>query len=148
MEKNNFNEIKKRYDRESQEALKKTGIFYAFSNEQFEKYRTYKEESSDCDYVYVGAGAYIHKKDKNNLDEYFNVILPELKKRFINSINIDDLIEYELINHECYYTGDFYEIVPVIESYLNSDISQRCDITEQIETVYRKNYKKNVEMFG
>ena len=148
MKENNFNEIKERYDRECQEALKKTGIFYAFSNEQFEKYRTYKEESSDGDYVYVGAGAYIHKKDKNNLDEYFNVILPGLKKRFINSINIDDLIEYELINHECYYTGDFYEIVPVIESYLNSDISQRCDITEQIEMVYRKNYKKSVEMFG
>lgn len=148
MKKNNFNELKERYDRESQEALSKTGIFYAFSNDQFEKYRTYKEISTDKDYLYIGAGAYIHKKDKKNLDKYFNTILPKIKKRFINNIDLDDLIEYELINHECYYTGDFYEIVPVIENYLNSDISQRCDIPEQIEIVYRKNYKKNMELYG
>ncbi len=145
--KKRFEEAKKLYDSKNEEELKKTGIFYAFGNKQFEENRTYKEESTNSDYIYVMSGAYIHKKDKSKLDNYFTKILPAIKKEFINSINIDDLIEYELINHECYYTGDFYEIIPLIESYLDTDISQRNDVAEQIEIVYKNTYKKNMEAF-
>lgn len=145
--KKSFEELKKEYEERTNEELKKTGIFYAFSNSQFEENRTYKEDSTDSDYLYITAGGYIHKKDKSKLDNYFNKILPNLKKEFTSKININDLIEYELINHECYYTGDFYEIVPLIESYLQTDISQRNDVAEQVELVYRNTCKKNMEVF-
>ena len=145
MEKN-FEEIKKEYDEKTQEELKKTGIFYAFSNEQFEEYRTHKDIQGKK-YFSIGCGAYIHEDDKQKLDNYFNVILPKLKKDFIKKINIDDLIEYELINHECYYTGNYLEIVELMENYLESDITQRNNIIEKIKNVYNKNYKKNMEVF-
>lgn len=137
-----FRKQKKLYEEKYNKELKKTGIFYAFSNAQWEEYKTHKE-APDNEYLSVGLGGYIHKSNKEKLDFFFNVKSKQLKKDFINKIKIDDLIEYELENHECYYTGDWFEIVPIIESYLDSDISQRNDIVEMIETIYNKNYNKN-----
>lgn len=134
------------FEKKRNEELAKTGIFYAFSNQQFEENKTHKE-AQDNEYLTIGGGAYIHKSNKEKLDNYFNKILPKLKKEFLKKINLEDLIEYELINHECYYTGDWFEVVPIIENYLDSDISQRNEIAETIEKVYKMNYKKNMEAF-
>lgn len=143
----NFYKIKEEFDNKSQNELHKTGIFYAFSNSQWEEYRTYKENSTDKDYLTVYGGAYIHKNDKSKLDNYFKNILPKLKKELVNNVGIDSIIEYELINHECFYTEEWNVIIPVIENYLGSDISERNDIAEQIEIIYNKNYNKNMEAF-
>ena len=138
----NFVELKKEYNEKCQSELSKTGIFYAFSNAQFDEYKTHKNVP-DNEYLGIGYGAYIHKSNKQKLDNYFNNIKKQLTKDFISKINIDDLIEYELINHECYYTGDWSEIIPLIESYLDSDISQRNDVVELIENVFKNTYNKN-----
>jgi len=134
------------FEKKRNEELTKTGIFYAFSNAQFDEQKTHKN-APDNEYIAVYAGGYIHKSNKSKLDNFFNKILPKLKKEFIKKINLDDLIEYELINHECYYTSDWYEIVPIIENYLDADMSQRDKIIENIKKVYKMNYQKNVEEF-
>lgn len=131
-----FVELKNEYDKRYNEELEKTGIFYAFSNEQFEENKTHKDVP-DSEYLSIGCGAYIHKSNKEKIDIFFNQTSKQLKKDFISKIDINDLIEYELSNHECFYTGEWLEIVPIIESYLDTDISQRNDIVEQIEAVYR-----------
>lgn len=142
----NFNNIYEEYTRKYNNELKKTGIFYAFSNEQFDENKTHKN-APDNQYLHIGGGAYIHKDNKEKLNIFFQETAKQLKKDFLSKININDLIEYELINHECYYTGNFWEIIPIIEEWLDTDISQRNDVAEQIEIIYRKTFAKNVEAF-
>ena len=80
-------------------------------------------------------GGYIHKSNREKLDNFFKVIMPNLRKEFVNNINIDDLIDYELSNHECYYTGEWYEIIDLIKDY-EPNIK-----AEDIKKVYDKNNK-------
>lgn len=143
---NKFYELKNDYDKKYQEEFSKTGVFWAFSNKQFEQNKTHKN-APDSEYLSVGLGGYIHKSNLDKLNYFNEVISKKLKDDFVKKINIDDLIEYELKNHECYYTGDYMEILPIIEDYLNTDISERNDIIEQIEIVYKNTYRKNMEAF-
>lgn len=123
-----FNE----YDTKSNQALNDTGIFYAFSTEQFNNNKT-KKDASDTEYLSVMSGAYIHKSDKDKLDKYFNEILPQLKQDLINKIDIKDLIAYELSNYECYYTGDYTEILDIIKSfYKDKSDTELLDLIKQV----------------
>lgn len=131
-----FYEEKMKYEEKYNEEFNKTGVFWAFSNQQFEENKTHKE-APDNEYISVGAGGYIHKSNKEKLDNFFKVILPKLKKEFVNKINIDNLIEYELINHECYYTGEWHEIIDIIKSYV-PDIKE-----DRIKKVYDKTKDKH-----
>lgn len=128
-----FNELKEEFNKIKNEELNKTGIFYAFSNAQFEENKTHKN-SKDNEYLSVGFGGFIHKSNKSKLDNYFKNILPKLKKEFINKINLDDLIDYELINHECWYTGDWFEVVDIIKDY-NVSLSND-EIIEKVKNIY------------
>lgn len=131
-----FYEEKMKYEEKYNEEFNKTGVFWAFSNQQFEENKTHKE-APDSEYISVGAGGYIHKSNKEKLDNFFKVILPKLKKEFINKIDIDNLIEYELINHECYYTGEWHEIIDIIKSYVPNIKKDR------IKKVYDKTKDKH-----
>lgn len=133
MEKMTFSEIKEQYTKEYNENLKKTGVFFAFSNQQFDENKTHKD-APDNEYKAVGLGGYIHKSNISKLENFFNEIEPKLKKKFIKKVNINDMIDYELINHECWYTGDYMEIVPLIQSYY-SDITVN-EIIEKVKKVY------------
>lgn len=146
MKNKEFSKLKEEYSNKYNEEFNKTGVFWAFSNSQFEENKTHKN-APDEEYKSVGCGGYIHISNLEKLKEFNTTISKQLKKEFVNKINIDDLIEYELINHECYYTGEWSEILPIIEDYLESDISQRNNVLEQIEIIYRRNYQKNVEAF-
>ena len=126
--------------------FKKTGIFYAFSNNQFNENKTHKNAPNN-EFFRIGCGAYAHISNKEKVKNFFSKTSKKLKKDFLSKIDVNDLIEYELKNHECYYTGDFWEIIPIIEEWLDTDISQRDDISEQIEIIYRKTFAKNVEAF-
>ena len=81
----NFYELKTEYDKKRNEELTKTGIFYAFSNEQWERYKTHKD-APDSEYIAIGAGAYIHKSNKSKLDNFFNNTSKQLKKDFVSKV--------------------------------------------------------------
>lgn len=76
------------------------------------------------------------------MDNFFNEIVPKLKKEFISKIDINDLIKYELINHECYYTGDYTEVEEIINSYCNLS---KDEIHEKVKDIYLNN--KNIDDF-
>lgn len=127
-----FYKMKQEYDKKFNEELNKTGIFWAFSNKQFEENKTHKDVP-DSEYLSVGFGGYIHKSNIDKLNYFFEVVEPKLKKEFVNNIDINDLIRYELDNHECYYTGDYYCVVPIIADYLeNYNYGEVVDIVKKV----------------
>lgn len=134
-----FNDAYQEYDKKVNLELDKTGIFYAFSKEQFNENKPIKK-APNTDYLSVGYGAYIYKKDKNKLDKYFNEIAPRLKQELVSKVDIEDFIYYELINHECYYTGDYTDILEVLKPFYK-DISD-ADMLDKIKDVYYKHYDR------
>lgn len=137
-----FRDYKKYYEDQYNKELDKTGIFYAFSQEQFNKNKT-KKDASDNEYISIGAGGYIHKSDKDKLDNFFKNIAPKLKADFIKKVNIDDFIKYELVNYECNYTGDYTEVLKVVKMYykhLSDD-----EIEQRVKKIFNsKNYAEEV----
>lgn len=139
-----FDELKKEYDNKYNEELNKTGLFWAFNRKQFDENKTHKN-APDSEYLTIGDGGYIHKSNKNNLDNFFKIIAPKLNKDFTSKIKIDDLIEYELENHECYYTGDFSLVIVAVKDYYN-ELSNK-EIIEKVKSIYDKNVSKIVEEY-
>lgn len=136
-------DFKKQYDayqKAYNQELNNIGVFYAFSTEQFKENQ--KPKDADIkDFLSIGYGGYIYKGNKDKLDEFFNKTENELKTKFKNSIDIKDLIDYELINHECYYTSDYLEILPIIKSYY--DDKSDAELSKLIKDIYTKNIKDN-----
>lgn len=134
--------VKEEYDKKYNEELEKTGIFWAFGQEQFEKYRTHKRKNqTNKDNIYkqylaVSGGGYIHKKDKPKLDHFFNVIAPQLAKEFISKIDREEFILYELNNHECFYTHRPSDAIPSIKYYY-PDLTE-----EELGKVFNKHKNK------
>lgn len=135
--KNNFNEAKKEYDEKFNKLFNETGVFWAFTNAQFDENKTHKD-APDSEYLSVGLGGYIHKSNKDKLDNFNNVIAPKLKKEFTDSIDINDLIDYELANHECYYTYEYSDAAYYVKDYFDLDI-------KTILEMVKKRFYENIE---
>lgn len=82
----------------------------------------------------IGSGGYIHKSNKSKLDNFYKVIVPKLKKDFTDKIKIEELIEYELINHECYYIGDYSLVVFSIKDFYKDMPNE--EIIKKVQEVY------------
>ena len=63
----------------------------------------------------------------------------------MKKIKIEDLIEYELINHESYYIGDFTEVIFVVKDYYN-DLSDE-EIYNKVKDVYDSTKDKYLSDF-
>lgn len=101
------------------------GAFFCFSDKQF-----HEGKQEGVEYVHVGAGLIV---PKDAVDDFLvrhkeivsGGIAKDLKKNGVKAI-----IQRELSNHECYYTGDITDCVEALEDY---------GITEdQIWEVYRE----------
>lgn len=128
--KKDFYTLKNEYDKKYQEEFKKTGVFWAFSNEQFEENKTHKD-APDSEYLSVGAGGYIHKSNKAKLDKFYKVIAPKLKKEFANNININDFIDYELANYESYVDYDYSQTVYLVSDYYSLSVDKAFEIVKK-----------------
>lgn len=98
-------EIKKERENRQSENFKKNGVFFAFSDKQFEENKTALKEGDK--YVSLGAGGYIPKSNVENflhetemITKWFNSEVNKTKQTRIKHI------EYELYNHEAFYTHD------------------------------------------
>lgn len=132
---NNFEKEKELYSSRYNEELNKTGIFFAFSNQQFEENKIPKDETEG--FISCGGGMYIHKKNKSKLDDFFNITEKKLQKDFLSKTTIEEMIQYELINHECFLTGEPFEILELIRSYYQD--TSEDEIKRKIESIYSKN---------
>lgn len=65
-----------------------------------------------------------------------------MRQDFASKIKMEDLINDELTNHECYYTGEYENIVDIIKSYY-PNLSDKV-IFNRVKNVYYKNKKINI----
>jgi len=125
-------ELKSKIEKEAEEKLTKLfeqfGAFFAFSNEQF-----YKQKKEGVKYVNYGAGLLLPKENADKFTQEFNKItdwkIEELKK-----IDPEIMIEYELSNHEAYYTGEIEDAFEALKQYGFT--------RQQVRAVYKKTYHK------
>lgn len=125
-------EIRQERERRHSALFKEVGLFWAFSNQQFEENKT---PLADGDvYVSFGSGGFLPKSNVDALGEGLEQInkwyseqtqaTPEKRK---------ELIAYELSNHECYDTSN-------IESALDA---LGPDYTEEeVWDVFHEEYPK------
>ncbi len=135
--KKNFNEAKKEYDEKFHEEFNKTGVFWACTNAQFDENKTHKD-APDSEYLSIGACGYIHESDKSKLDDFYKTTVPKLKKEFVDNIDINDLIDYELANYESYVTYDYSQAVYITSDYYNLSNEKAFDIV-------KKRFYENIE---
>lgn len=111
--------------------ITETKMFFAFSNEQFQKNKSPLKEGEK--YVSLGAGAYMPKSNielwKKGSDEIDKWYKSELKK----AKQDEAAILYELRNHEAFYTGDIED---------TCDALQTLYTKEEVEAVFRKHRKE------
>lgn len=118
------------------ELFKKTGLFFAFSDEQFEKNKTPLLEEGEK-YVSFGAGGYLPKHNaKIFWDEMDNITKWRKSETKKYNLRKKEIVK-ELYSHECFYTADLsdmYDIFPDV----NRDLIYKIYIKEK-----RKLYKEN-----
>ena len=86
------------------------GIFFAFSNEQFNA-----GKKQGVNYTTDGRGMIIPQENTKIFLQSFLAILKETNVEFNNNIKMDDYIYYELGNYECYYTGEYEEVFELVK---------------------------------
>jgi hypothetical protein len=106
-------EIKKEGQDKLTELFNECGVFFAFSNEQFQENKTPLKEGEK--YVSMGAGGYL---PKGNVQTYLDghKAITKWEKAEIKAAKEgkEQHILYELQNHECFYTGDIEDAMPVL----------------------------------
>lgn len=110
-----ISELKKERENKHSELFEKCGVFFAFSNEQFNENKTMLEDGEK--YVSIGAGGYLPKGKLNQFSEGMKAIGNWFKDEVKNQKLRKAHILYELQNHECFYTGDYSD---ALESLGNS----------------------------
>lgn len=108
------------------------GIFYAFSTDQFNKRKV-----DGVTYLRGASGMLIPKENTEQYTSKMKEHFSNVKKDFQNTIDVNDYIKYELANHEAYYTGDWIDVLPMVQDYYPT-------VTE--EDIYSV-YKANVHLY-
>ncbi|MDG1750580.1 MAG: hypothetical protein P8I03_02790 [Thalassotalea sp.] len=112
------------------ELFNELGVFFAFGNKQFEEQK--QEGVEYC--TVLGAGDCVPTNKAKEFVTRLSAIHKEGRERKIAEKGIDKIIEEELVNHECFYTGDISDAFEVLECY---------DVTlEQVQTVYNSTAHK------
>jgi hypothetical protein len=133
----NLQEIKK-HKQDSMDVLFKTcGVFFAFSNQQFQENKTPLQEGEK--YVSIGAGGYCPKSKAKTLLDGFEAINETYKAAIKANKQRNAEILYELQNHEAFYTGSIEETMDA----LGEDYTR-----EEVQAVYRKHRDKELELRG
>lgn len=108
------------------------GVFFAFSNQQFEEAR-----KQGIEYVSLGMGMIVPECNAKSLVERLVDIQKEGIKQDIAENGKHAIIRRELFNHECFYTGDVWDCVEKLEEYgyryddiyqVYSDICKKEDV--------------------
>lgn len=123
-------QIKKEQEDKMSELFKQCGVFFAFSNEQFTENKTPLAEGEK--YVSIGAGGYLPKRQILNFHNGMDDINAWYKAEIKANKARKAYIEYELANHEAYYTGDVSDTLRA----LGNDYTR-----EEVREVYNRNLK-------
>lgn len=101
---------------EMSKIFKKYQVFFAFSDKQFNEGLEKEGISKNEKLSSISGGGFVPKKNAkaflNDFEGLHNNLVKEVKK-----LNKADVIEYELGNYECYYTGDITDALEVLTDY-------------------------------
>ncbi len=94
------------------ELFNQYGVFFAFSNEQFEK-----GKKEGVIYSQLGAGMLCPKDNVKAFCADHERVVAEVIAEDIRVNGKDAIIRRELYNYECFYTGDIDDCVEAVEPY-------------------------------
>lgn len=98
---------------EQSKLFERLGVFFAFSKAQLEEQRV-----AGVEYVTVlGSGDCVPKEHAKEFAAELTRIHKEGRERKLAEMGIDKIIEYELSNHECFYTGEIDDALDALEGY-------------------------------
>ena len=89
------------------------GIFYAFSNEQFEKGMKACGYDENTKLVKDGMGGYGTREAFDERHKFYSSVEEEIRQ----NCTPDEIFEFEYWNHECGYTYDYSEALEIVRSY-------------------------------
>ena len=117
------------------EVFNKYGTFFAFSDKQLEEQR-----KEGVTYVSVGSGMITPKETAREMLEALDKAIDKgiEKDKELNSK--EQIILRELINYECFYTGNITDARERLEAYGYT--------ADEIRQVYNDNFKEYVEKFN
>lgn len=127
-----LNEIRKLREERMSALFRKTGVFFAFSDKQFEENKTPIAEGET--YTRLGGGGFLPTKNTADFHMGFSTLNAQYDSEITDAGLEDAEIAYELANHECWYTGDIEDVVEMFEG--------RYD-RERIRAVYAKHSNEN-----
>lgn len=111
MKKKTIHELNKEHQDRTSKILDDLGIFFAFSDEQFEE-----KAQEGVAYVYGQHGEIIPEQ---NVKEYY-IRMKEAqdirKKAYAHNVDMDDCIRYELSSHEAWYTYSIEDAMGAVKS--------------------------------
>lgn len=93
-------------------AFKDNGAFFAFSDDQF-----YEKRVEGVTYVSCGIGLICPKENAKKLMDELDIIAKKGMEQDLRENGKDGVIERELSNYECYYTGDITDAVDSLIDY-------------------------------
>ncbi len=104
--------IKKERDNKINELLNKVQVFWAFSNEQFEKNKP--ELKPGDKFSCIGSGGYIPKSNLFDYNEGYDAISSWYYREIRKNNLLDKLIMHEICNYECFYSdlSIIYDMFP------------------------------------
>lgn len=115
-----YEAIKKQAQEKLTVLFNECGVFFAFSNEQFQENKTPLQDGEK--YVSIGAGGYM---PKSKVDDYISgsKLINKWEKAEIKKLKDgkEQHILHELKNHECFYTCDIEDAANVLP-YPKKDI--------------------------
>lgn len=128
-----LDELKKEREEANTALFKECGLFFAFSQSQFDESKTPLKDGEK--YISIGGGGYV---PKSNLDKLLNGM--ETNQTIYDiAVKANNLrykeIAYEFANHECYYTGD-WQVVADMFPHISPLV---------IERIYYIEYKKHIQ---
>jgi hypothetical protein len=134
--KNSVASVKKENEMRVTECLNKYSIFFAFGNKQLTE-GVAKLNLKDGEKVSnLGGGMFCKSSLVGDFITEFEGICDKNNQNLKEKAGIDNIIRYELSNHECYYTGTVESAAEALASYDITDI-------ELIKNIFSEEWAKH-----
>lgn len=130
---NTLHEVRQKTETQITTLIISAGAFYAFGQAQYEA-----KKSEGVEYVQLQCGLIIPKDQAQTFSDKRNEIYKAHHEEIKQRASKEDIIFYELMNYECFYTPDSYEDAVnacAFYGYTKADVDQ----------VYKDKYAETVD---